>query len=239
MNTLGSGGIVALIDKANMQLIFQTAPASGTNNVVCTYTYEAPVTVQVIDQNAANTPVAPGYAQPNYDSKVNDTNLTSLVAATTRGLAELSKASSPKTIITLKTNRYTQPGYISFLSATLSGILNQPFTVQQCDGSYLGNGINEFAYTLGAYQANLIDHIRNANKTSNRSTTTSNIYAPQQIDVVVSEFVAYSDKVTATVQPLYATGVYGGGSSKYGAVVYGGQSGQYGTARYNTSYYYS
>ena len=230
-------GYAVLIDKANQQLIFNTAPVSGTNNVTCTYSYEGPVSVQVLDQNAANTPVAPVYAIPNYDSKVHDTNLTSLAAATTRGLAELSKYSSPKTIITLKANQYTQPGYIIFLTHTLSGISNQPFTVQACDASYLGNGINEYAYTLGAYMPTLVDHIRNANKASNRSTTTANITAPQQIDVVVSEFLAYSDQVRGTVVPNYASGVYG--TAKYGAAAYYGTAGVYGTARYNSSAFYS
>lgn len=232
---LGINGIVALVDKANMTLTFQSAPASGTNNVVISYTYEAPVSVQVIDQ-AEQLPVTPAYAQPLYDSKVHDTNLISLNAATTRGLAELTKYSRPKSIIKLKCHQYTLPGNIIYLTHALSGITNQPFTVQTVDGAYLGNGVNEYAYQLGAYQPGLIDHIRNHSKALSRSTTTSNINAPQQIDVVSSDTIGYRDSVTATVQTQYAMGVYG--TARYGQASYGGSTGPYGTARYGSSYIY-
>ncbi|GCE14204.1 hypothetical protein [Tengunoibacter tsumagoiensis] len=234
-DTLGSGGIVALIDKANKTLTFQSAPGSGTNNVICTYTYEAPVATQSV--SGSRPAVAPGYAVPNYDSKVNDTNLITLVSATTRGLAELTKYSQPRTIIKLKSDHFAPAGSIIYLTHMLSGIINQPYTVQSIDASYLGNGINEYAYQLGAYQPGLIDHIRNANKALNRSTTTLNITTPQQIDVVASEIIAWRDAISATVQTAYATSVYGTGH--YGSCAYGGATGLYGsTAQYGRSTIY-
>lgn len=236
VNTLGTGGIVALVDKANQQLIFQTAPASGTNNVVITYTYQAPVTVQVVD-NPATLPIAPTYALPFYDSKVNDSNLTSLAAATQRGLAELSKYGEPLAIIKLSVNNaYANVGTIINVTHQLSGLNNTPFVVQQLEAKYLGNGINEYIYQLGAYQPNITDHLRNANKASNRSTTTANIYTPQQIDVVAHETMAYSDSIVITVQSVLPQGIYG--TAKYGQISYGGMTGTYGTARYNSSYIY-
>ena len=47
VNKLNVGGYLAIVDKAKATLTFQNAPASGTNNVTITYTYETPVVVVV------------------------------------------------------------------------------------------------------------------------------------------------------------------------------------------------
>ncbi|HEX3642580.1 MAG TPA: hypothetical protein VHV10_14915 [Ktedonobacteraceae bacterium] len=214
--TLGSGGYTCKIDKTQMTMTFSFNPTSGTNNVSCTYTYEAPVCVLVQSQSSANLPVAPAYAIPNYDSKVNDTNLQSIPAAIQRGLAELSKFADPQVILTLKSGQYASAGTTIFVTATLDNITNQPFVVQKVDASYLGNGINEYVYTLGPYRPTLLDHIRNLNKAVNRSKTTANVNTPQQTDIVFSENMFYSEKITFTVQSLptstYGTGHYGSNS---------------------------
>ncbi len=211
--TLGSGGYTAVIDKTAQTMHFSFTPTSGTNNVTCTYTYEAPVCVLVEDQNTANLPIAPAYAIPNYDSKVNDTNILSITAGIQRGLAELSKFADPQIIITLKCNQYASAGTTVFFTSTLDGIVNQPFVVQKVDGSYLGNGINEYSYTLGPYRPTLLDHLRNANKALNRSNTTANVTTPQQTDLVFRESAQYSDSITFTLTPpnpgTYGSAVYG------------------------------
>jgi hypothetical protein len=214
--TLGSGGYTCKIDKTAKTMTFSFNPTSGTNNVTINYTYEAPVCVLVRDQSTVNQPVAPAYAIPNYDSKVNDSNILSIPAAIQRGLAELSKFAQPQKVITFKCGQYASAGTIIYFTATLDGIINQPFVVQKVDGSYLGNGINEYSYTLGFYQPTLLDHIRNANKAVNRSMTTANVNTPQQTDLVFGEHMQYSESATFTLQTLststYGTGVYGSNS---------------------------
>src|SRR5205823_4929321 len=65
--TNGVGGVTALYDPSNRQLTFNTAPASGTNNVLVTYSSPQPVAAQVqsLDSYAK-------YGNRYWDSKVND-----------------------------------------------------------------------------------------------------------------------------------------------------------------------
>jgi hypothetical protein len=236
-DSFSSGKFDVLLDKANQFILFNAAPPSATNNVAAIYSFEATITVQAVAQDA-NVPIAPAYAQPLYDARVHDTNIISLTSASVRGLAELSKYSKAQTIIKLSTNAYAGIGSIINVTHWLTSLDNAPFVVQQVESSYLGNGINEYKYTLGAYQPSLTDHIRNANKAMSRSATVARVNTVQQIDVVSSEYMSYSDIITATVQPVYADGVYGAAASKYGVASYGGMTGTYGTASYGTSYIY-
>lgn len=237
VDTLGVNGIVVLVHKTLQKLTFHTAPASGANNIACTYTYEKPVAVQV-DSVDFPDPVVPAYAQPLYQSKVTDTALTSITAATQRGLAEVTRSSRPKGILGCKAAMFAAPGVMVFITDTQSGINNQPYTVQSVKGSCLGNGKNQYEYQFGPYVPSLIDHVRNANKASNRSQTTANVTTPVQIDVVAIETLQYSDSVSATALAGYAVGVYGNASSKYGSCSYGGATGLYGTAFYGLSTIY-
>ncbi len=217
-DSFSSGHFDVLVNKQNSYILFNNAPASGTNNVVCTYSYEADVVTQVLDQDTSNTPNAPAYVIPSYDAKVNDTNLVSLATANQRGLAEISKYSPPRTIIKLKCNQFAPAGFVIFLTNSLEGYANRPFLIQQVTGVSLGGGVNEFQYELGAYNPTLLDHIRNANKAVNRSVTTSNITVIQQIDLVFEETTAYSETITFTAVPAHQT-TYGATTAKYGSGV--------------------
>lgn len=211
-DTFNSGGFAALVDKVNKTLTFSSAPAN-TASILITYTYEAMVVTQVLDQDTHNPPLAPAYAIPTYDSKVNDTNLISTTTANTRGLAEVSKFGSPLTIIRCKSQQYAPIGFIIYFTATLDNIINQPYVVQQVTGRYLGNGINEFEYQLGYYQPTLLDHIHNANKALNRSPTTANVNTILQVDLAVREPIVYSETITLTPGSSTPAGVYG--TAKY------------------------
>ena len=99
---------------------------------------------------------------------------------------------------------------------------SQPLLVQEIDGSYKGNGINIYAYTLGAYNPTFIDHLRNYNKALNRSTTTANVQTPQQTDIVNSDTISYSDLIVTTqISGMKPNGVYGVYAN---AATYGGNS---------------
>lgn len=176
---------------------------------------------QVLDQDANNAPLAPAYAIRGYDAKVNDTNLISTVTTTTRGLAEVSKFGSPKMIITCKSQKYVPQGFIIYFTATLDNIINQPYVVQQVQGSMKGGPgapgqtapLNEFAYTLGYFTPTLLDHIRNANKALNRGTVLTGVNNILAYDLSVREPIVYSEIITLTPGSSTSAGVYG--TAKY------------------------
>ena len=225
-----------LVNTQSQYILFNVAPSNASNNIVCTYSYDAPITTLVTMQTS--NIIAPAYAVPYFDSKVNDSSITDLATATTRGLAEIVKFGNPLTVLTFKASQFAPAGSSIYFTSSLDGIVNAPVQVQSVTGTHLGNGINEFAYKCGtAYQPTLVDHIRNANKALNRSSLTSNATPIEQTDVVIFETVGYHDSLSATVQTAYATSVYGTGH--YGSCAYGGMAGIYGSARYGTSYFYS
>jgi hypothetical protein len=237
-DTLGANFDV-LVNAQSQYILFNTAPANASNNIVITYTYQAPIETQTIMQGAG-IPTIPSYAIPLFDSKVNDTNITSLAAATARGLAEIAKNGSPLETITLSTSQFAPAGTAIFLTNVLDNILSVPYVVQQVTGKFLGGvdssdqGQYQYDYTLGAWKPSIIDHMRNLNKVTNKSLAISGATAPQQIDVVAMELIRYVDSISATPQPSFAVGKYGTG--KYGACSYGGSTGLYGsTAKYGSS----
>jgi hypothetical protein len=178
-----------------------------------------PQVSQVLDQNATNVPVAPAYVLPAFDAKVNDSNLISTVTTTTRGLAEVSKFGQPLVIITGKAQKYAPVGWIVYVTLPLDNINNQPFVVQSVKGSYLGNALNQYEYTLGHYQPTLLDHIRNANKATNRARVTQGVNNILQTDLTVGEIIAYSELITVTPGTSTSGGTYG--SAHYGSNSYG------------------
>ena len=178
-----------------------------------------PQVSQVLDQDASNRPVSPAYTIPTYDAKVNDTNLTSTVTTTTRGLAEIAKFGSALQKITCKAQTYAPVGFIIYFTSILDNILNQPYVVQQVTGAYLGNSINEFSYTLGYYQPSLLDHIKNTNKALNRAGVATGVNNILAYDLAVRDTAIYSESVTLTVGTATSGGVYG--TATYAGNAYG------------------
>jgi hypothetical protein len=200
-------GYAVLIDKANLQMTFNTAPPNAANNTIINYTYQSPVSVNVLNQETDNMP-------PAFVQKVNDSSITDLTTATLRGIGELVKYSKPRILPQFAANEYIQPGYAVFFTSTADGIVNEPYIVYQVDGACLGNGKNEYTYTVGAYNPTVVDHLRQHNKNLNKSTTTANVYSALQTDLVFVEKVQYSEAAITftaiTSSPnVYGTGVWG------------------------------
>lgn len=238
-----TGSYDVLLNTQSQYILFNAAPPSGTNNILCTYTYKAPITTQTSLQTS-NT-VAPSYTQPLFDAKVNDTNITDLATATNRGLAEIAKYGNPLEVFTFSSQEYAPAGQAIFFTSTADGVLNQPIIVQQVTGTMIGKSliwgmtVNEFKYSCGSYQPTLIDQIRNSNKALNRSASVANTFVAQQFDFVAMEIIGYRDSITPTPQSTFAVGIYGNTGSKYGACSYGGSTGLYGsTAHYGMSTIY-
>ena len=196
VNTFAQG-YGALVDPVNKLLTFSANTPAGT--VAISYTWQNPVvnTVQKLDGISA-TINAPGYVTPTFDSKINDSNVTSLASGNIRGLAELTRWGLPVTVITCKSPKYIQPGFAVYFTSSLDGIINKPFVVMETKGKVLGGGINEYAYTLGVYVPNIIDHVRNHHKTLNRSVSVGAVTTSLQTDIATTESIAYSERITHT-----------------------------------------
>lgn len=225
-----------LVNKESQYLLFNTAPPNASNNVVVTYSYEAPISTQAVMQGSG-LPIIPAYAIPLFDSKINDTNITSLPSATQRGLAEIAKAGNPREIINLSCEKFAPAGIAIYITHARTGITSKPYVIQSVRARFMGNGQNEYDYTLGSFNPSIIDHLRNANKAMNRSTTVSGVTAPQQVDVVATETIAYNDSLSAVPVASYSPSAYG--TAHYGSNAYGGTTGAYGqTAQYGRSTIY-
>jgi hypothetical protein len=228
-DTLGSSYDV-VVNTQSQYILFNTAPPNSANNVVCSYTYKAPITTQV--DYATGNVVAPPYTQPAFNAKINDTNIVDLTTATDRGLAEVVKAGNPLTTLTCSSQQYAPSGVCIYFTSVADNIVNQPYVVQSVSGTMIGKSqifntpVNEFTYTLGAYVPNLIDHFRNTNKALNRSVSVANSTAFQQLDFVAIDMVGYRDSITATLVASHTVSVYGTGI--YGSNAYNGVVGTYG-----------
>lgn len=237
-----TGPYDVLVNTQLQYILFNTAPATGTNNIACTYTYLAPIsTTTTINTSNVSAPV---YTQPSFDAVVNDTNITDLTTATERGLAQIVQRGSPLIIIICSAQQYAPAGFCINVTSSPDDIMDQPFVVQNVTGQMLGTDddmepYNEFVYQLGGYQPTLVDHIKNANKALNRSSVVANVTVAQQFDFVALDTIGYRDSITATPVPNFSVGIYGNTGSKYGACSYGGSTGKYGsTAFYGRSTIY-
>ena len=217
---LGGGAITVLISQAGDSnsstptpyMLFQVAPANGAA-ITITYTYNAPVVVQVLDQSQVNNVVAPPYAVPNFWARVHDTSIADTATAIDRGLAELTKRSQPITKITFKTFQFVTPGTSIYFTSTLDNINNQSFVVRQVTGRLLGPGIHQ-------YEIEMSDHplpdsattmLRHVHKAHQRSTATASVTTPQETDIVFSEFAAYNESITYTsINTFYGSSVADG-----------------------------
>lgn len=193
-NTFAQGYAV-LVDKINQQMTFNTAPAASAS-VTINYTYEAPVAVTVLGQDSDPVAVAPAYVAPAFVLKINDTSIGDLTTAIDRGLTEISKYGKARIILDFKATKFVPPGTMVYITISQDNIINVPFTVQTIGITVLGNGINEYKYTVGSYNPTIIDHLRQHHRAIAANTTSAGVTTPQQIDLVFSDTVTYTDTLT-------------------------------------------
>lgn len=206
VQTNGIGGYVALVNKQKQQLIFNTAPISGTNNIIIIYTFEDPVVVQAISADSIAQAGRP------FVRLVNDTNLTSTIAAKNRGLAELNNYAYGRQTLTLSAmNIYVPPGSLFLFTCQAEGMSKKPFTVQTVESHLEGAGLYTWSYTAGVYSPSVIDHIRNTQKAIARPATTANVPVVVNTDVAISDSFHFTDAIIASLGPAgpYIYGDYG------------------------------
>lgn len=186
----------ALINKQAQWIQFGTAPTSGAA-IAVNYTYEDAVIAQVLAPDS--------YAKYGrwFDRKVNDSNLTSTTAAKNRGLAELTKYAFARPVVNFSTyDLFIPVGATILLTCEGEELDNAPYTVQTFETVPQGAGVYQYNYTAGSYNPTLVDHIRNLNKSLNRSVTTANVLVIVTIDAALFDTLSWSDSTSATVQQM-------------------------------------
>lgn len=205
----------ALINKQRQIITFATAPASGANNTIVTYTFEDQVISQVIAADA----VAQQKAQ--FWGLVSDSNITSTVAAKRRGLKELQDYAQPRIILTLSAlNIYMPVGSLILFTCQSEGFANTPFVVQTVDADPKGGGEYGWNYTAGVYNPSLLDHIRNVHKAVKKTPTTANVAIIASIDVALFDSIHLNDSIVINHNGAPPQGPYKYGPTS-GAAVYG------------------
>ncbi len=214
----GVSGIVALMDAGAQKVTFNTAPGSGTNNVVISYTQNRPVSILVEE----NTSIG---LYRRFVSKVEDSNLASNAAGKVRGESELAQWAYPVQNITFKLssqlgnnwqpiNMFLMPGTTILFTSTLDNLTSVPFVIQTVKVTSEGGGVNIYEYEAGVYRPKLTDHIRNVQKSLARNPSTGGSTPIQLIYEVLRDTTLYSDSVTATpgtppAHYTYGTSLYG------------------------------
>lgn len=218
-DTNGAGGVVALMDATTKKVTFNSAPASGTNNVVITYTQNRPVSVLVEE----NTSI--GKYGRRFVAKVTDTNLVSNTAAKTRGESEIVQWAFPVQNLAFKLssemganwqpiNMLIMPGTTILFTSALDNLTNQPFVIQTTKVTSPGGGINIYEYEAGVYRPKMLDIHRNLHKAVARNNNAGATTPVQVTYEVLSDNMLYIDSVTAA-------GAASSGAYVYGQAIYG------------------
>lgn len=205
----------ALINKQNQTIQFATAPASGSNNVVVTYTYEDQVISQVIAADA----VAEQKCQ--FWAGVNDSAITSTTAAKNRGIAELDAYAFERVILNIDLEGiYLPPGALILFTNQSEGLVAAPFVVQTVQSDLKGGGVDNWQYTAGVYNPTIIDHLRNATKAIQKTPTTANVAVIASIDVAIFDAIHLNDTIVINHNGAPSAGPYLYGPTT-GAATYG------------------
>ena len=163
VTTLGSGGYTAVYDKASKFVQFSTAPASGTNNISITYSYETNVEVLEEDQSSVMM-----YGRA-FDRKVDDSTLITSYTASQRAIAENNDNAYPRNSIQFNTRNYLGIGSNILVTSPKDDVYNTPFTVQSVDAALLGNNIAVYTVVAGSFSPDLVDFLKHMRKTQIQS----------------------------------------------------------------------
>lgn len=148
----GSADVLINIDAHT--LIFNTAPSNtGINSVTCTYRFEAPLVVQIVD----NASVA--FYGRYLDGTISDTSIFDTQTAAVRCRTLLNEQSFG--LATLKVKCWTagiQSGMLLRVDHDSRNI-HETFLVQEVDIQPLGGGAFEYQITAGAWHWNLVDFV--------------------------------------------------------------------------------
>ncbi len=228
-------GYAVLVNKSNQTINFNTAPASGTNNVVVTYTYLAPPSIRISDASSI------GKYGVTLDAKLDDSAMVSSADTYRRGLTELAQYSTPLRSATLKTNYgpWTVGDTVGFTS-TFDGLSGTPFLIQSVKQTVLGVDqtsapVYEYYLEIGAYRPDFIHHMTHLQKKVKHQSSNTSVAAKEY--VVAFDQINYLETIAGS---LYTGTIPGGGSppsTTYITDTFEGRtvSGGWGTASDNTN----
>jgi len=217
-DTLGSGSIVVLYDPNSSTVQFQTAPTTGTNNLLITYPTYRNVSVLVEDNQSV------AKFGRHFCSKVTDTSITDSATAQVRGISEIAKYSEPIIILTFdltssgsSTSLYIPRGQTVIVNSALDGFVNQPFTVTEVEVKSKGAGVNVYTYTCGIYRPSMTDAMRHT-ATALQADTANGSTAILLTIEMLQENMYYSESVSGALSTPPAHYVYN--TATYGFAVY-------------------
>jgi len=206
---LGVNGVVVLYDHNSSVVTFNTAPASGTNNVLVTYTTYRNVAVQIEDNNSI------GQYQRHFYSKVTDTTIADSPTAQMRGVSEVGAFAQPLIILTFDLNVYIARGLAVLVTSALDNFAAQAFIVQQVDTKSMGGGVVVYSYTAGQYRPSMTDSSRNTYKALQGTGSGSGSTVVQLTVESMVDSTYYGDSVSGVLSAV-VTATYGGAGVYYG-----------------------
>ncbi len=182
-----SQGYTALIYPPNAQITFQTAPASGTNNIAITYRFAAPVLIRVQLPTMSRT--TQGHLNRKISAHQKIANITSKQAAIDRANADLSQYKKARPVAYCVVICPPAPIGAQLLPGTAVAITHAPsqfsgqlFQIQQIDIYPLGNGVYRYELQLGFYRPDFA--IQDANATHEQAASTDQLSGGVLDDIV-------------------------------------------------------
>lgn len=182
---LYSQGYTALYNNGTSEVSLLNGVPTG-QTVTATYQYNALVYVEVRDIGSIAQ-----YGECWY--KINDTSLVTLAAAQARGEAELAQYAQPRLVLTFKTQKMLTPGQVIEVTNPYDGLNAAKFTVQKVNVTWLGNNINQYEVTCGAYQPDLVDYVRNIHKALTRGKVNYNAIIQEYVTTSLGDSLTFSD----------------------------------------------
>ena len=213
IDTPGVNGVIVTYDRSSTTLHFQTAPASGTNNILATYPTYRNVAILVEDNQSI------AQYKRRFFAKVTDTTIADSPTAQIRGIAEVGKYSQPLIMLTFDLNVYIPRGLAVQVSSALDGFVAQSFIVQQVNVKAEGGGIFVYSYTCGVYRPSMIDAMRNTSKALQSNTATSGSTVIQLTVESMNENLYYGDSLSGQSQASF-TAKYNATNTTYGFASY-------------------
>ncbi len=161
------GGLADVLINADAHtLIFDVAPSAGSR-VICTYRYELPLMVQLVSQPSYQ------FYGTYLDGTLSDTSVVDTNIAVQR--CKILLLEQAYGLVTLKARCWRaglQSGMAIRVDHSIRGI-HTTFIIQEVDVVPKGNGLFEYALTLGAWNWSLVDLLNHLIRAASTDDTSS------------------------------------------------------------------
>lgn len=232
-----------LVDFPNHTLNFASNLAN-TTVVTVQYVFDGQIKEQALDLQSIAT-----YQRGNFDGifdrKVNDTNITTSLAALQRATSELALYGSELAHPTFSCFQQLVPGQSVQVTCGQDNYFSKPFLVQKVTTTLLGNGNTQYDIECGADIPSFSRSFKRLHKAANRSKRLPGD-AYTSVNLIAREGITYRGDSINVTQINQTSWVYNDAGSLYGyaaytytppppvtsGFTYGNPASTYGTARY-------